>query len=300
MLNRMQDKVSLEAPAKINLYLEVGPLRPDGYHAVRTVMQTVELCDVVEVGLAGKGKGMDLEVEGDAPTGEDNLCLRAAAAYAEAVSKPLSLRIKLSKRIPSSAGLGGGSSDAAAVLRALDFLLGEALGGKELMRLAASIGSDVPFFLVGGTALAEGRGERITPLAQAPPLPVILANPGKELSTAEVYRRFDLAARENPPPGGLQALTESLPTGDIGRIAALLFNSLQGAAMDMEPGIASLLDRGRRAGAKGALVSGSGPTVFLLASDDGGAAELEASLKNAAPLVVRTRFRSSGVSLRQA
>lgn len=295
----MHTRVNLEAPAKINLYLEVGSIRPDGYHAVRTVMQAIEICDIVELELMVGGSGLDLEVEGDAPLGEENLCLQAAAAFAEAIGKTLALRIRLRKHIPRASGLGGGSSDAAAVLRALDFLLGEAMGREGLLKLAASIGSDVPFFLVGGTALAEGRGERITPLVQAPPLPVILANPGGELSTAEVYRRFDLVGGDDPPQDGLQALIESLPGGNTDRISKLLFNSLQKSASQLEPRIAELLRRAREVGAEGAMVSGSGPTVFLLAGDDHSAAALERNMGNATPLIVKTRFRSSGVSIKR-
>ena len=290
------NKVILEAPAKINLYLEVGPPRSDGYHSVRTVMQSVDLCDIVEVELAEGGSGLELEVEGDAPSGEENLCLRAAGAFSSAMGRPLAARIRLSKRIPKAAGLGGGSSDAAAVLRALNFLLGEAMGREELFRTAASLGSDVPFFLVGGTSLGEGRGERVTPLRQAPPLPVVLANPGTGLPTAEVYRRFDLSGGDGPPAGGPGALIESLPAGDAQKIASLLFNSLQRAACEMMPEVGVLLEVAKKAGAEGVLVSGSGPTVFLLAGGVEQATALEGELKGAAPYVVRARFRSSGVS----
>jgi 4-diphosphocytidyl-2-C-methyl-D-erythritol kinase len=290
-------KVTLEAPAKINLYLEVGPLRSDGYHAVRTVMQAVELCDTVEVELGEGGDGMELVVEGDAPAGPDNLCLRAAEAFATALGRHLAGRIKLIKRIPQAAGLGGGSSDAAAVLRALNYLLGEGLQREELLWTAASLGSDVPFFLLGGTVLGEGRGERVSPLLQAPPLPLLLLNPGTGLEAKEVYGRFDLRGGDDPPGGGPRDLIAALPGGDINAIATLLFNSLQRAALEMDPAIRKLLEVGRRTGAKGALVSGSGPTVFALVSDDEAARGLEAEMRGAVPFVVRTRFRTSGVSL---
>jgi 4-diphosphocytidyl-2-C-methyl-D-erythritol kinase len=291
-------KVSLEAPAKINLYLEVGSLRPDGYHSVRTVMQAVDLCDTVDVELVEGGSRLDFEVDGDAPSGEENLCMRAAGAFSDAVGKIPAMRIKLTKHIPRAAGLGGGSSDAAAVLRALDFLMEGAFRREELFSLAASIGSDVPFFLVGGTALGEGRGDRITPLPQAPPLPVILASPGVELSTADVYSRFDLTGGDNPPSGGPEALIESLPEGDAGRIALMLHNSLQRAAGKMVPKVIELLELARAGGAEGVQVSGSGPTVFALVGDDARAEALERRMNDGAPLVIRTRFRSSGVSLR--
>ncbi len=293
----MRDSVLLEAPAKVNLYLEVGAKRRDGYHAVRTVMQAVELCDLVGVELAGRGGVIALEVEGEAPRGEDNLCHRAAAAFLEATGLRRSVRIRLVKRIPVAAGLGGGSSDAAAVLRGLNFLAGEVLGSRELLELAASLGMDVPFFLVGGTAMGEGRGERVSPLAQAPPLPLVLANPGTPLSTAEVYRRYDAAGGGEPPRGGAEAMGEALRAGDARRVASLLFNSLQPAACSLVPAVGALLEHALWAGARGALVSGSGPTVFALVSDQGEAEELEKEMGRHAPLVVRTSFRSAGVGL---
>jgi 4-diphosphocytidyl-2-C-methyl-D-erythritol kinase len=291
----MRDAVTLEAPAKVNLYLEVGAKRRDGYHDVRTVLQAVELCDLVEVEVSGGVGGIDLEVQGEAPAGEDNLCHRAAEAFLEASGKGWDVRIGLVKRIPAAAGLGGGSSDAAAVLRGLNFLAGEALDRPGLMRLAASLGTDVPFFLVGGTALGEGRGERVTPLPQAPPLPLVLANPGIPLSTADVYRRFDEGGGGESPLGSAEVMGEALRGGDARRVAALLFNSLQPAACALAPQVGALLERALWAGAMGALVSGSGPTVFMLAGDEGQAEELEKEMGRYAPLVVRTRFRSSGV-----
>lgn len=293
----MRDSILLEAPAKINLYLEVGIKFRDGYHAVRTVMQTVDLCDQVEVELGGRGGGVRLEVEGEAPRGEENLCHRAAAVFLEATGIRRSASIRLRKRIPVAAGLGGGSSDAAAVLRGLNFLAGEALGKRELMGLAASLGMDVPFFLVGGTAIGEGRGERVTPLAQAPPSPVVLANPGVPLPTADVYRRYDEMGGGEPPWGGAEAMGEALRAGDVGRVASLLFNSLQPAACALLPGVGALLEHALWAGARGALVSGSGPTVFALAGDEEEAERLEGEMRKRAPVVVRTRFRSAGISM---
>jgi 4-diphosphocytidyl-2-C-methyl-D-erythritol kinase len=291
-----RNKITFEAPAKINLYLEVGALRPDGFHAVRTVMQAVDLCDLVEVELTAGGSGLKLEVEGEAPAGEENLCILAAETFNSVLREPVSARIRLVKRIPQAAGLGGGSSDAAAVLRALDLLLGGVLRREELLRMAASLGSDVPFFLLGGTVLAGGRGEKVSPLQQAPPLPVVLANPGLELPTAEVYRRFDREGGGEPPPQGLEALTEALPGGDVGEIAPHLFNSLQPAACSMMPEVEKLLAGAEKAGAGGRLVSGSGPTVFLLSGDEKEGAALEKAMTDIAPQVIRTRFRGAGVS----
>ncbi len=291
----MRSRVVIEAPAKINLYLEVGPARPDGYHPVRTVLQTVDLCDLLAVEVTDGGTGLRLEVEGEAPPGEDNLCYRAAAAFLAATGLRMGIKIALTKVIPQAAGLGGGSSDAAAVLRVLNFIAGEALSREELLHLASTLGMDVPFFLVGGTALGEGRGERVTALPQAPPLPVILVNPGVGLSTAEVYGRFDVLGGEDAPAPGPAGLIAALPRGDSRVIAALIYNSLQRAACELMPEVASLLQEAERAGAAGALVSGSGPSVFVLPSSEEQAVDLEAEMKGHAPLVTRTSFRSCGV-----
>jgi 4-diphosphocytidyl-2-C-methyl-D-erythritol kinase len=292
----LREKLVLEAPAKINLYLEVGPTRPDGYHAVRTVMQTVELCDLVEMEITSGAAGIELDVVGEAPGGEDNLCHKAAETFIAATGLRLGVRIKLTKDIPPAAGLGGGSSDAAAVLRALNFHAGEALSREELLGLAATLGSDVPFFLVGGTALGEGRGERITPLVQAPPLLVVLAKPAAGLATADVYGRFDTSGGDEPPPSGPGPLIEALPGGDVAVIARLLHNSLQKAARELMPEVGSLLRIAGEASGGGALVSGSGPTVFVLAADDGQAAALEKKMRDHAAVFIKTRFRGAGVS----
>ncbi|MBC7248355.1 MAG: 4-(cytidine 5'-diphospho)-2-C-methyl-D-erythritol kinase [Actinobacteria bacterium] len=293
----MRGGLSLKAPAKINLYLEVGQLRPDGYHLVRTVMQAVALCDLVKVEVQDGGVGVELLVEGDAPPGEENLCHRAATAFLEAARLEWGVNIRLRKRIPVAAGLGGGSSDAAAVLRGLNHLAGDILPREELMGLAASLGSDVPFFLVGGTALGEGRGERIIPQVQAPPLPVVLVNPGKQLSAADVYRRFDLVGGDRPPRRGPYPLLEYLARGEMGRLPDLLYNSLQRAACELEPSLERLLALAREAGAAGALVSGSGPTVFLLASGEEEASRLEKRMGEAAPWVCTASFCPHGAAL---
>jgi 4-diphosphocytidyl-2-C-methyl-D-erythritol kinase len=289
-------RIVLEAPAKINLYLEVGPRRPDGYHPVHTVMQAVELCDSVEIELEQGGREIEIEVDGNAPAGDDNLCVAAAEAYLEWLKKPLGMRIRLKKRIPNAAGLGGGSSDAAAVLRGLHLLLQGDLGQEELFGLAASLGSDVPFFLIGGTALAQGRGEQIFPLVQAPPLPILLANPGIELSTRLVYEKFDDIGGEEPPENGPASLIESLASQAPGRISELLYNSLQRAAIDLIPEIGKLLDMAKQSVEGACLVSGSGPTVFVINKNEEGPS-MENQMKQIAPWVLSTRLRSSGVAL---
>lgn len=293
----MLRRVRLRAPAKINLYLEVGPRRADGYHRVRTVLQAVEWFDRVDLELNPGGSGISLEVEGEAPRGGDNLCRRAAEVFLKAAGLTAGVRIRLTKAIPTAAGLGGGSSDAAAVLRGLEYLTGVGLGARVLFRLAADLGSDVPFFLLGGTALGEGRGEVVTPTRQVPPFPVVLANPGRELSTAEVYRRFDLLPPSEPPAEGPRPLLDSLAAGDLRGAASRLYNSLQEAACTLLPELVGILEAARRSGAPGVLVSGSGPTVFVLPGGVEEAESVASLLREAAPVVKVTRFCSHGVVL---
>lgn len=289
-------RVVVKAPAKINLYLEVGARRPDGFHQVRTVIQAVEVFDRLDLELDEGGGGVRLEVEGMAPPGEENLCCRAAAAFLEATGMRLGVRIRLTKSIPTAAGLGGGSSDAAAVLRGLNLLAGEALGQEDLFRLAAGLGSDVPFFLVGGTAMGEGRGERVKPLIQAPPLPVVLANPARGLLTPEVYRRYDLLGPVEPPLGGPEPLLEALRRGDARDAAPFLFNALEPAACELLPELRKIMEIIAAGGGK-PLVSGSGPTVFVLAPDEEEAERMASLLEGEVPLVFRTRFCSHGAAV---
>ncbi len=291
----MDARIVLEAPAKINLYLEVGPRRPDGFHPVNTVMQAVELCDRVEIEMENEGNGIRLEVAGDAPAGDENLCVRAAKAFFTWIKKPAGARIRLEKKIPAAAGLGGGSSDAAAVLRGLQLLAAEDMEREDLFELAASLGSDVPFFLVGGTALGTGRGERVFPLVQAPPLPVLLVNPGIELASGRVYERFDEIGGDEPPGKGAAGLIGCLALQQADEIGAHLFNSLQRAAMDLVPAIRKLMEAAERVGADRFLLSGSGPTIFFM--NDEKIDPLWKQMKQDAPWTMKTCFRSKGIAL---
>jgi 4-diphosphocytidyl-2-C-methyl-D-erythritol kinase len=189
---RRGSAVQLDAPAKVNLFLHVGDREADGYHGLVTLFQALELSDRLRVELVA-GEEISLEVAGlDAGPPEDNLVRRAARAFLEAAGGGTGVRLHLEKRIPAGGGLGGGSSDAAATLRALDALLPDALPAGRLHELAARLGSDVPFFL-GGSALAlgEGRGGKLTPLAALPAADVILALPDSPVPTAWAYRALD-------------------------------------------------------------------------------------------------------------
>ena len=230
------------AYAKINLTLEVSGRRPDGYHELTSLMQTVSLADELALEPAD-----DLTLSCDVPelACDDNLVLRAARTLGRGG------RFTLRKHIPVAAGLGGGSSDAALALRLVDAAYGLRLPPEELLAAAASLGSDVPFFLHGGTALVQGRGERVQALPDLPTHWLALLNPGVPLSTAKVFAelRPDEYAAPGPPPLGMPSLE----------------NTLEAPALRLEPAIAGCRRRLLEAGAEAVLLSGSGPTVFGLA-----------------------------------
>ncbi len=245
--------VTVLAPAKINLCLSVLGKRPDGYHDVEMLMQAVALYDEVTVALRPSG----IEVSCDAaavPAGEGNIAWKAAAAMLDRAGGG-GLSVRITKRIPVAAGLGGGSSDAAAVLSAANALLGLGLDGAELARIGTGLGMDVPFFFSGPLAIARGRGEMLQPVPALPKFWVLLVNPGFETSTAWVYKNLNLR------------LTRKVDCTKIARLSVRnmaheLHNDLESVTAAAHPVIpkieAALLERG----ALGARMSGSGPTVF--------------------------------------
>ena len=248
----------IKAYAKVNLALDVLGTRPDGYHELETVMQTLDLHDRIELSPA---PAVDLVVDGaDLPRGPENLARRAADLLKERTGYRGGALIKLHKKIPLAAGLAGGSADAAAVLRGLSRLWNLGLTMEELSLLGAEIGSDVPFCLRGGTALARGRGEVIAPLPELPPAGVLLVKPSFGVGTAEVYRRYDSL----PGPGrpGCAKMLAAVGVGDIGGVAANLCNALEPVTLAMHPAIGHIKGEVAAAGALGVLMSGSGPTVF--------------------------------------
>ena len=214
-------ELTLHAPAKVNLTLLVGARRDDGYHDVSTVMQTVGLYDTLTL---TDGSGLTMTcTDPDLPTDGSNLVLRAAALFCQELHLPVpDLHLHLQKRIPSQAGLGGGSSDAAAVLRAMRTLYAPEVSDAELERMAAALGSDVPFFIRGGTALATGRGERLTPLPRLADGWFVVVKPPEGFSTPAMYRRLD----ELPPqPPQSDGMTAALGAGELRAVAAALCNS---------------------------------------------------------------------------
>jgi len=249
-------------PAKVNLYLKVLGRRPDGYHELVTVMQPLTLADELEVEPAGRG--LQVECRGaELPEGPDNLVWRAALAFFAAVGIEPKARLRLKKRIPVAAGLGGGSSDAAGTLAALNALWGEPLGRRELTELAAALGADVPFFLSPRPQVGRGLGHELAPL-DLPPYWYVLLNPGFPVSTAWVYRNLDLEAlgREGAP---------YRDSWEGERPESWVANDLATVTLKAHPELTLWLRRLRELGARVAGMSGSGPTLFGLFGDREGA-----------------------------
>jgi 4-diphosphocytidyl-2-C-methyl-D-erythritol kinase len=276
--------VLVRASAKLNLHLAVGRLRPDGYHDLTTVFHAIDLCDEVE---ATPGDGVTVTVTGEGaghvPLGDDNLAVRAARLLAEHVDRPADVALVLTKGIPVAGGCAGGSADAAAALVACDALWETRLSKAGLDALAARLGSDVTFALHGGTALGTGRGERLTPVLALGRTSWVLALADGGLSTPEVYRELD-RQRESGPVGVVSepsAVLSALRSGDPVALGRALHNDLQPAAVALAPQLRTLLETGRELGALGCLVSGSGPTVALLARDAEAADALAAQLSAA-------------------
>ncbi|MDX6315769.1 MAG: 4-diphosphocytidyl-2-C-methyl-D-erythritol kinase [Streptomyces sp.] len=271
--------VTVRVPAKVNVQLAVGPLRPDGFHDLANVFLAVGLYDEVTVTPADS---LRLTVEGPGaehvPLDASNLAARAAIALAERHGIAPDVHIHIAKDIPVAGGMAGGSADAAGALLACDTLWGTGSTREELLAICAELGSDVPFSLVGGAALGRGRGEILTPLEVGGTFHWVFALADGGLSTPAVYAECDrLRADTGPlaspagqaliPEAAAPALLDALRTGDPIALAAALTNDLQPAALSLRPSLAATLHSGTQAGALAALVSGSGPTCAFLAKD---------------------------------
>lgn len=276
------EQLTIYAHAKVNLTLSVGAKRPDGYHAVETVMTGVRLRDTVTLTTGGERDTLICD-RAITERAEDNLCMRALALFFRRTGLPRreGVAIRLDKRIPMQAGLGGGSSDAAAVLRGLRTLYAPTLTDDALEELAAGLGSDVPYFIRGGTVLATGRGERLTALPAMPPCGYVIVKPEESYSTAAMYAAIDSA--EMVHTGGSDAVQEGLRTGDLAMIAAGLGNDFQrvlptGSAV---PAIVAAL---RQQGALNAQMTGSGSAVFGIYASRQEAERAAAALRGAYPM----------------
>jgi len=265
--------------AKINLYLDVICRRPDGYHNIETVFQTIDLCDILQVELTPSG----IEVACDdpaVPADESNLACRAFLGIKGATDYDGGVRISIEKNIPPGSGFGGGSSNAAATLVALNRMLEAGITIERLQGIAHGLGADVPFFLTGGLAAAWGIGDRIEPLPPLPKAAIVVAIPRDlAVSTAEAYGMLGAPARGEYDPDTLSGCTDGLKSranalragGAMSEICArgsILRNSLEGPVFSRHPEIERLKQAMIEAGAKGALMSGSGSAVFGLAESE--------------------------------
>ena len=293
--------VTVRAPAKINLQLAVGPRRADRYHDLVTIFQAISLYDDVTV-TETDGPGEDRvlvsgEGAGAVPGGRDNLALMAAAALTRAAGLPRDpdrrIEITIRKRIPVAAGLAGGSADAAAALVACNELWHAGLSHEQLTEVAAAVGSDVAFALLGGTAVGQGRGEQLTPALASGEYHWVLAVADGALSTPEVYAAFDrLNGPDGREPGLDHALMAALRSGHPAAVGGTLSNDLQPAAISLFPALRKTLAAGRELGALGAMVAGSGPTCVFLAEDAERAVDLAVALSGVG--VCRAVARAAG------
>lgn len=275
--------VRVRVPAKVNLHLGVGPLRPDGYHELNTVYHAISIYDELT---ARRGDTLTLTMEGEGAgelaLDETNLAIRAALALAAYTGVPPHARLHLRKHIPLAGGLAGGSADAAAALVACDALWGTGLSRDELAGIAAGLGSDVPFLVYGGTALGTGRGESVSPVLARPAAwhwVVAMAEGG--ISTPAAYAELDRLRDTGAAPaplGSTDALLAALRQRAPAVLATALGNDLQPATLSLRPALAATLKAGESAGALGALVSGSGPTCVFLAADAADAERIAAEL----------------------
>ena len=288
-------RVTVRVPAKLNLHLSVGPLRKDGFHELVTVYHAISLydevivtpCEGVQVTVVGEGAG-------ELPVDDDNLAVRGVRAVAAVLGRQPDVTVAIRKGIPVAGGLAGGSADAAAAMVAADALWGGELDRVTLEGLAAGIGSDVAFLLHGGSALGTGRGEAISPVLGTGEYHWVLAVADVGISTPKVYGELDRMRDAGPTPraGEPDGVLSALRAGDVVALGTVLANDLQAATMRLRPQLRQVLDAGRELGAAGAIVSGSGPTIAMLARTTEDSVRIASSLSGMD--VCRTVRRAHG------
>jgi 4-diphosphocytidyl-2-C-methyl-D-erythritol kinase len=260
MTSWIGDRSALNAPAKINLCLRIVGRRDDGYHLLDSLVAPVSLFDDLSVRVEPHTQteiALRCEPAGSAPAGSDNLAVRAAEAFLQKAGLSARVSVALRKRIPAGAGLGGGSSDAAAVLRCLNALLSRPLERDDLAACALLLGADVPLFLVGAPARMRGIGEVLEPWSDAPQTPIVIAFAGAALDTRAVYAKYDDLLTMSRSPSSIRALTPGQePLGTV------LHNDLEAAAFHVQPGLHALKKRLRSLGAESVLMTGSGSAMF--------------------------------------
>jgi len=266
--------VTVRVPAKVNLQLSVGPRESDGYHQLVTVFQAISIFDEVTVKIGEQASGINLTVSGDqvhgVPTDSSNLVVKAAELIANRFEIDIDVSIDIKKSIPVAGGMAGGSADAAAAIVAIDELYSLDMTREEMHSIASQLGSDVPFLLSGGTAIGQGRGDQLTAALSRGTYHWVLALSSVGLSTPAVYSECDRLRQglDISEPQISDALMQALLTADPSNVGKLLVNDLQPAACSLRPALRLILDVGQEYGALGAIVSGSGPTVAFLVSDE--------------------------------
>jgi len=266
--------VTVRVPAKVNLQLSVGPRESDGYHQLVTVFQAISIFDDVTIKIGEQGSGVSLTVSGDqthgVPTDASNLVVKAVELIADKLEIDIDVSIDIKKSIPVAGGMAGGSADAAATIVAIDELYSLDMTREEMHAIAAQLGSDVPFLLSGGTAIGQGRGDQLTAALSRGTYHWVLALSSVGLSTPAVYGECDRLRQglDISEPQISDVLMQALLSADPSQVGKLLVNDLQPAACSLRPALRLILDVGQEYGALGAIVSGSGPTVAFLVSDE--------------------------------
>ncbi len=297
-------------PAKINLCLGVGPVRDDGFHSLATVYQALDIHDEVRATLVDDSDDVTVSVQVEAdrmvesidvPTDDDNLAVRAAKLLRDTTGAEGGVRLAIRKVIPVAGGMAGGSADAAAALVACNEMWGTGLGRPELERLAAELGSDVPFLLHGGNAIGGGRGETISPVLARGSYFWVVGVAARGLATRDVFAEFDRLneGADLPLPEPPADLLAALRSGDASELGATLSNDLTDAALSLRPELRGTLDLGLEAEALGAVVSGSGPTCLFLAADEAHSLDIAMALAGAGVCadVIQARGPVTGAKL---
>lgn len=304
-------KVIASAPGKINIFFAVGPLGADGFHDVFSIYQALNLREEITVTASSEwlvkvSGALSAEQLSAVPTGEENLVVRAAKIVAAAaeIQQPHPVKFEISKNVPVAGGMGGGSADAAAALMAVDELWCTGVEGDALLKAAAELGADVPFALLGGTAIGTGKGHELVPLESVKRLHWVLVANQKGLSTPSVYKRLDELRSGRgqdptkvPKPTAPKELLAALLSGDPLLVAPLLHNDLQEAALDLMPELSETIANGLAAGALAAMVSGSGPTIALLAQDSAAASAIASQLAAQGHTAIATFGPAAGTIL---
>jgi len=256
--------LSLKSFAKVNIGLRIVVNRSDGYHDIETILQTIDLSDEIKIDETSRGIEVVCDTPG-IPQGQENLVFAAAKMTLEAAHSTRGVRIEIDKKIPSGGGLGGGSSNAAVTIKGLNSMFDLGLDEKKMHEIAKTLGSDVPFFIRGGTALATGRGDRLKHIEANKKLNLVVVFPGFPISTGWAYEKANSGL--TPPDFDIKILASALERGDISSLCKRLYNSFEEVVFGHYPELLGLKKRMLRLGASGALLSGSGSCVFCIVKE---------------------------------